>query len=671
MPRSTGTRYVLDPKRLYHFPHNSAIYEEFEFMLRALDPNKTGQSVYTFQEICSILLCEEVKRNRFSLFHKKPYSIFTRKDPPDFKTLVEKLGKRKAKRLAEARRVAYRQFVKNPYSNYSDFVHVQYKPTKTWKQNWVEFVRDYADMGAYCGLLPAFFKNPFSSSDEDGYVVSNECRRFLAGSIKPEAILMGMKYANSSINLAMYPQFNIRVRPFYCALRILRDQEDHGIRAIQKKLLGAVVGCLRSEKEIDEAVKLLVKDFTQDSIASFGNGPSQDPEFEREGERFSLSLVSFLEKFKLVDVKSMGRSSFVFPTTRGRNLASNTTRNALFYNHLVDHVKSTPLLGHLLSRFHDCSNRGQSAINIERLARQLQPGVTRSVLEDALQMMCTYLDPCPILNITKTSLRLSGPEDQYSVTPACDFGSSDEAEFISSGSIAVGAAITPGISIVKVPVDTVNKLRRAALASVGQDYEDALTSALRDLKFGSVVPLGHVHAGKRYTDIVWEVPVVDRLTTSQRTLLVVIEAKSGNAVKQFDERIAMDDIVQTLKQKYSSVLPQISGIWIWVLDGKALPVAHSGHGGHRPGAKSFEEKMNEMLQLSTQANRLVVVSAMNVESFIEYYTYLYRISRNVTPPLSEVKAPNFWIWGPAFRPLNGYVFIYNDAYEMRRKLAMR
>jgi len=151
-------------------------------------------------------------------------------------------------------------------------------------------------------------------------------------------------------------------------------------------------------------------------------------------------------------------------------------------------------------------------------------------------------------------------------------------------------------------------------------------------------------------------------------LLVIVEAKAGDAIRQFDERVAIDDIINTLKERYSRVLPKIAGLWIWVIDGMSLPGAVGTHGGARPGAKTFLEKMQEMLQLMAYTGRLVVVTALNVDSFIEYYSYLYGAISQAELPLTEVNMQNFWIWGGAFRPINGYVFVYDDYREMRKKL---
>jgi hypothetical protein len=117
---------------------------------------------------------------------------------------------------------------------------------------------------------------------------------------------------------------------------------------------------------------------------------------------------------------------------------------------------------------------------------------------------------------------------------------------------------------------------------------------------------------------------------------------------------------------YARKLPQIAGVWVWVLDGLSLPVSEGGHGGARGEAKTFAEKMNELLQLATYVQRLIVVTAMNIHSFVEYYGYLYGILKQAKAPLNEVTAQNFWIWGRLFAPVAGYVFIHNDVDELKR-----
>ena len=662
---SRGSEYRLEKSRLYHFPHNSAIYEEFDFMLRVLDPKKTKQEVYTFKEICKVLLVEQVRAGKFKAFHPKPYDIFTKLSPPDLETLIAKMGRSRAKRLAEERKQAYKNFLRNPERNYEDFVETQYKPTKTWRQNWVEFVRDYADLAAYCGLLPAFYKNPLGDSEEDGYVISDRCTLYLRGKMSPEEIMMGMKYANSSINLMRYPQFNIRVRPFYSALRLLVELEKLGVKLIDKKLLGAAVGCLRSEEEIQEVADLISKTYGKE-VATFNNQPRTPKDFVREGERFSLCLVAFLNAWKLVRI-TQGRTKLVRITEKGKQWIDKTPSNALFYNFLINHVKPTPLLGYLLNMFAQNAGKGITRISYSSIVDLLKTVVEKSELDETLTLIRDELTPSPIHTIEQTTILLNPLTYQYSITSSTDFASDAEAAFIEKGvtSIIIKA---PPIVVTRPPEDMLDQIKVAAVGPAGFAFEDVLGDALDALKIGKVVRLGHVHAGQRYTDLVWEVPIIDSITRSERQLLVIVEAKAGDAIRQFDERVAIDDIINTLKERYSRVLPKIAGLWIWVIDGMSLPGAVGTHGGARPGAKTFLEKMQEMLQLMAYTGRLVVVTALNVDSFIEYYSYLYGAISQAELPLTEVNMQNFWIWGGAFRPINGYVFVYDDYREIRKKL---
>ncbi len=660
-----GSRFRLEKDRLYHFPHNSAIYEEFDAMLRALDPEKTGQSTYTFKEICRIMLIDQVKSGKFKDFHSRPYDIFTKPSPPDLNTLYEKAGRYRARKIAEERKEAWRKFLRNPDRNYEGFVDVRYKPTKTWRQNWVEFVRDYADMAAYCGLLPCYYKNLNSDSEEDGYVLSDRGRAYLKGRVRPEFVMMGMKYANSSISLMRWTQFNIQVRPFYAALRLLVELDNRGVKLIDKKLLGAAVGCLRTEDEIPEAAELIKSEFSS-PIASFSRQPRTPPDFVKEGERFSLSLVSFLARWKMAEIKE-GRTSLVRVTDFGREVVGRTPRYAFFYNSLLGHIKPTLLIGHLLYVFCSTVMGGNDQLDYAALVGQLKAVVDMNEVDDALAIIKDQLDPSPIKAISHGSIQLNPVSHQYAITPASDFSSSAEAAFVERGVGAIAIKAPPAVQVAP-PKAVLARLQTVANGSNGSEYEDVLVEALKDLKTGKVVPLGHKVAGQRYTDIVWEVPIIESIVGSEKEILVIIEAKSGDAIRAFDERAAMDDIVNTLKDKYSKRLHNVAGIWIWVVDSSNLPSVNGSHGGAREGSKTFREKMNELLQLTSYAKTLVVVTAMSVESFVEYYSYLFGSLPQQKPPLTEVTSQNFWIWGKAFRPLSGYVFIYDDPMELRRRL---
>lgn len=657
--------FSLRKDKMFHFPHNSALREEFDFMLQILNPEKTGQRVYTITEICEKMLIEQVKEKVFEDFHsKKPYPIFTKFPPPDMPTLQKKLGKKKAKRLAKKRIKAYKNFASNPEEQIHAFLSTQYKPTKTWKQNWIEFVRDYADLAAYCGLLPAFFKNPYRDSPEDGYVVSDNMISYLKGELSFEEVLMSMKYANSSINLERYYQFNIEVRPFYSALKILKILKSRGVELVEYSLLAAVVSCLRNEDEIKSAVKLVLKKYTKKSIAKFGDKPLEQS-FHREAVRFSLSLRRFLKSANLITFHHTGQRRYVRITQKGETLLKKTSGRAIFYSHKLGEIVVTPLVGHLLNLFSVSVGKRKKILDFRLLQKNLKGIVIEKELEDTISRL-SNLKFSPIKKFAKPKIELASIENQYSVVSVVDFASSHEAKFVDEGIRAIPEYVKK-VEIIAPPPKIVSSLFETAISSKGNEYEDALAEALKSLKFGTVTQYGHKKPAQRYLDLVWQVPIIDSLTNTERTILVLIEAKSGKAIKQLDERILIDDAKRTIRV-YRRKLHKVCGIWIWVLDGRKLPATTPVHGGARQGTKTFLEKLNELILLTMYVSRPIIVTAMNIDCFTEYFSYLYSILKETKGPLNEINTPQFWVWGSLFRPVASWVFVYGDKEELKRRL---
>lgn len=649
---------------MFHFPHNSALREEFDFMLKILDPKKTGKKVYTITEISELFLIEQVRQKVFAKFHPKPYAIFTKFPPPDMPTLERKIGKKKAKKLALLRIRAYEKFVLDPEKNVHSFLSTQYKPTKTWKQNWIEFVRDYADLAAYCGLLPAFFKNPYRDSPEDGYVVSDNMIRYIDGRLSFEDVLMNMKYANSSINLERYYQFNIEVRPFYSTLKILKGLKDKGIELIEYSLLAAVVSCLRNETEIQSAVDFILQNYAQKELAKFADKPLERS-FHREAVRFSLSLLKFLKSGNLITLHHTKHIRYVRITQKGENLLKKTPGRAVFYTHKLENIVVTPLIGYLLNLFSISLKRGKKILDFDLIYKNLKSIVGKKELEDTI-LQLSNLTYSPIKKFEKPKIELAPIENQYSVVSVIDFASNNEAKFIDEGVEAI-PEYAKKIEMITPPSEMLSLLFETATSSKGEDYEDALAEALKSLKCGRVTHYGYKKRARRYLDLVWEVPIVDSLTNSRRTLLIMIEAKSGEAIKHLDERILIDDAKRTIKI-YRRKLHQICGIWIWILDGRKLPATVDIHGGARQGARTFLEKLNQLVLLTMYVNRPIIVTAMNIDCFIEYFNFLYSVLKEVKEPLNEVTTPQFWVWGSLFRPVTNWVFVYEDKEELKRRL---
>lgn len=660
-PSSSVGTFKLDGDRLYHFPHNSAYREELDFMLKLLDPRKTCKRTYTLAEICKIMLIGEIRAKNFRTFHKQYHSNFTKYPPPDMPSLTSRFGPREARKVARKRHKVFMKFQKAPKKYYDELCKVQYK-AKSWLGNWVEFPRDYCDFAAYCGLLPAYFKNPFASKMEDGYVVSDLMISYLDGKITLEEILMGMKYANASINLDRYKIFNIEVRPFYSCLRILQELSMKGINKVDYIMLSATVACLRSEKEIPEAVRVLESKFhVGDAIINDG---SLSQKFQDEAGRFSLALLKFLNAGSLIAESKDGWKRYISITQKGKDLIEKTPGNAIFYGHAVSGYQMTPLLGNLLNLFEEKAKAETFSVQYTELLSGLSAVITKSDLDQVLEVI-QKLSPSPIKSITESSIELNPLSHQYAVNPTTDFAGLSEVEFVTTG---VGS-VHPGhkvSAVVTPPKKLIEEIRARALASDGDAYEDIIADSLEELKVGKVVRLGHKMRAKRVTDTVWEVPVIDSITSSDKKLLVLIDAKAGGAIKALDERALIDDLKRTLEM-YRARMEEVLGVWVWVVDSDSLPT-EGGHGGPRPGVKSFMEKLHDVMQLMMYVSRPMIVSALNVYCYLEYYSYLYNILPKIKGPLNEVMSVQFWTWGTLFKPVKDYVFVLNDHNELKREL---
>ena len=88
--------FRINKERMYHMPHNTALLDEFRFLLDIIDESR-GQ--YTFKELVKLFLLEQVKQDKFKEFHgNMPYRIFTQNVPPDKDELIKKFRKVRSNR---------------------------------------------------------------------------------------------------------------------------------------------------------------------------------------------------------------------------------------------------------------------------------------------------------------------------------------------------------------------------------------------------------------------------------------------------------------------------------------------------------------------------------------------------------------------------------------------
>jgi len=647
-------------------PHNTALMGEFIFLLDILDIEKKQ---YTFKEISELLLVEEIKQDKFREFHgNMPYRIFTEKIPPDkdhllkkFRQISKKGYKEAAQTLIEKRKKTFRNFLKNPEKNINEFLNVQYKPTKTWKQNWVEFVRDYVDFAAYCGLIPCYYKLPGEkSSEKDGYVISDDLIAYKKGDIDLSQILLRFKYSNSSINTRRYPQFNIRVRPFYLALKLLNELKDNGIEKIERRLLFGSVSSFRDENELNEAVH-----YAMNFIKKEGNVLSEQNSsgsVSREAGRVATGMVPFLIGLDLVEQTKDRGITFFRITKKGEKLLDSCAPNSIYFGEYVNGIFYSPLLAYLLRIFCDCSKKGIDAVNIKKI--QSKVNVDTTLLNEILNEI-KNIYPCPLKKVEKGVIYLNDFPHQYAVTPFVDFASLKEARFVLSGSIPL--KIRKLEKLVLPPEEILNKLEKYALSDDGSKYEEVIEKALKQLP-GIAKRLGQARGFARLSDVVWLVDVP--IDGEFKKVLVIIEVKAGKAIKSFKETKEIDDIKNTILE-FRQIFPELYGIWILIVDSNQVPSIER-HGGYRGAGRyqlSFRDKLLRIHQsILTSFGKPVLVTAFDVYSFIEYYKYLYSNLHEMDTDVVHEQVEQFFMRGNLFFDDYRYIRVINDSKNIKQHL---
>ncbi len=308
--------FDIKQDRFYHLPHNSVRVDEFNFLVSKIDPAKKH---YKAAELQRLFLTEQVKDNKFKIFHRKPYRNFTEINPPDKESLkqkfdalentpicppntieavydkIQELGPDDALDwFIENRRNAFGRFASDPDRYYEEFILTPYTTQKEWKYNWAEFVRDYIQFLSYIGIIPAYYKGWGRENDmsgEAGFVVSKLGEKYINGEIPLTRLLMGYKYRNALVNLDKYPQYARRVRPFFVALKLFDEFRNKGIPHIERNLLAGLVSCIIDEEEIDEIIRKYKNKLQEEENNNLPALFNINAAFSKEIGRFALTLV--------------------------------------------------------------------------------------------------------------------------------------------------------------------------------------------------------------------------------------------------------------------------------------------------------------------------------------------------------------------------------------------
>ncbi len=675
--------FTISKERMYHFPHNTLFVDELILMLKSLDLNKKR---HTFREIRNEMFIKEIEDNVFSKFHSnKPYRIIVKGEDVDKQSIrnkFEDIKKSKSRPLGmpqelfdkilaedidnvtqyflENRKKDFAKALKQMDKNPEKVFDVQYKPTKTWKYNWVEFVRDYVDFSAYCGLTPCYYKLP-ERQDEDGYVITNRLKQLLDGEITIEEILMDYKYSNSSINLKRYGQFNIKVRPFYALLKLLYLLQENKMEKVESHLLFGCVSCLTNEKEIVDARDFILK-FMKDKRDTRDYSIS----LIREITRFASGMHRFLIETQLAEKTSEGSKDYYSITKKGKELIKSIPQNVLFFGEYTEKgVYYSPLIAYLLKIFAESIKEENNKLSISSIIKNLGD-IDREIILSALKDVST-LTPNPIKRISNDLIELNNFESQYAVSPYVDFSSIEEAEFVYGKEIIKESKRLEIERLEMPPQEIIDELLKTSGESDGTAYEDAVEKALKLLSLGMVKRYGQRSAFKRLSDIVWKLEYES--DGEIKTLLIVIETKAGNAIYSFREDKESDDMINTLLM-YKKEFTNLHGIWIIVLDSDKIP--ESAHGGFRGDGKTQKSFMDKLMSIHQKVlvsfGKPVLVTAFAVKPFIEYYKYLYSLIKlhkleNVNAIIEE-----FYMKGKIFFDDYRYIKVLNDASHLKRSL---
>jgi len=690
--------FDIKQDRFYHLPHNSVRVDEFDFLVSKLDISKKH---YKAKDLQKLFLIEQVKNDKFKIFHQKPYKNFTQEVPPDRNSLknkfdelentvicpthtikavydkIQELGPDDALDwFISNRKESFKKFTSDPEKYYDEFILTPYTTQKEWKYNWAEFVRDYIQFLSYIGIIPAYYKGwggDNQMSGEVGFVISKLGEKYIKGEIKLPKLLMGYKYRNALVNLDNYPQYARKIRPFFISLKILNSFEKVGVKHLERNLLAGFVSTIIDESETDQIVekyKNILKDDSKNNLQLLF--PNLSDVFKKEIGRFALPLIGFLCGSGLSESNRIGRYNYISTSSLGLEVFQNEPKIIAVSNDIIGNFRLTPIIGYLLKYFAESVQKNISEITIDELYNSSD--LLKSLLDKekfiGLLKDISEISNSPIERIGEEKINLKDIEYQYSINSSSDFSDIYDSNFVE------GAPIKPKAQeIVKVEKseflnNIIENLTNAALGSDGEKYENELYNAIKNLIGDEYAyQLGNVGSrAQRLSDTVWKVPII--FDDEPKKLLVVFESKAGNAISSFDERKEKDDLKRTIKH-FSSELIDIAGIWYIVVDSRRIP--EGGHGGFRGGQNlSFEEKLQDIQHsVLSVVNKPVLVSAMNIYSFTEYYRYLFQITRqfgNTFTAFNDTVVQNFWIWGNLFHPIRSYSQIYNDHLLIKNTL---
>ena len=481
--------------------------------------------------------------------------------------------------------------------SYDDIKRIPYSPKKTLNGCWNEQSRDYFEFIAFTGLLPSYYKGR-AVENEKRYYVGDTLKKYKSGILSYQDILFKMKFRNASKNYENIEQYNVRNRPFVVAIKVLNILKNKGYTEIDGDSLSFIIRNIKNEDDL-ETEELISKiepiDFsswTKSAKKEIGRGTTF---LKRHlNEELKIDLIS--EKPIVFGLESFNISNYKFKD------------KAVYIGDIYNDLEVTPLFIKYLSN--------PSLIEDKYIKEEMQE---LGLINQDESLFDFNID-------TDLMDRNLVMQVNLPITPAAIYSNRIET------------------------TDLFREGKEISESGQGTAYEEFLYSFMNN-KFGKdeknkdrVKYLGANTVGQRLSDIICDLEVQDNGIKNK--IRLIVEAKSGGAIHQFDERKEIDNIMNTLTD--NRFHKDYDGIWYIVVDSNRMP-SDNGHGGFRNNNNqlSFYQKLLKIQSTIMPATtKLTMVTAFSYTEFMKFMDNIdYNKNMNY---ITKIQAPDFWTWSNRF-----------------------
>lgn len=559
----------------YHLPHNAVVVEEFEFMLSLLDLKRES---YIYEELKALFFEEMVKKELFEKFHARMHERIM--DSEEMKKVYLNIY--------------------NGTAKYDDIKNLFYtdnnkKPSKNFNQNWNEIIRDYLEFMAFVGILPTYYKGKNRENDKKHYI-TNTLIKYKNGELLLADIILGMKFRNASKDYSNFVMYDITLRPFVVALKILQFAKECGLSEVDGAVLCGLVKLQHNEElnisdDIDFSNRHNNK-WTKKQIKEFGRGLT----FMKQWLNIGLGIPIVKAKQIKFDITNFDIHEY------------NYYPESIFIGESYNHIEITPQIANIIINPSRCKDvEVLDMLRKENLIYNNKQNAHINFDTD-LPSRELVIEAYKLLN-TKSKIDFEIDEDKN-----IEFNKKDK-------------NFEHGFEIAK--------------SSDGTAYENfVFQELLHSFRNFKVKQLGSQFTGQRVSDTVVDCIVYHHQMKSR--IKLIVECKAGKAIKSFDERKEINNIQNTLKL---SNINDYDGIWYIITDSDQIP--SQTHGGYRSNnnSYSFEEKLlNIQFDIQMSTGKPTLVTAFSYEMFMKFLSDIEDINGIITSQSTK----HFWVWSKKF-----------------------